>query len=139
MLNVDLSVLVTVLYVIILYLFLSRFFFRPIVVILQKRRELIEGRLEESRRRLAIVEQKTTEYEKGMSLARTEVYRNQELQRERALADKAELLTKAKGESERAVGEARARLTAEAEAARKKMAAEVDSLADKLAASILRD
>jgi hypothetical protein len=74
-----------------------------------------------------------------MSLARTEVYRNQELQRERALADKAELLTKAKGESERAVGEARARLTAEAEAARKKMAAEVDSLAEKLAASILRD
>jgi len=139
MLNVDLSMLVTVLYVIILYVFLSRFFFNPIVGILHKRRELIEGRLDESRKRLEIVEQRTSEYEQAMRTARSEAYRLQELERERALTEKSDLVVKAKMEAERAVQEGRARLAAEAEAARKKMAAEVDTLATKLTTAILRD
>ena len=139
MLNIDLSMLVTVLYVIILYVFLSRFFFNPMVGILHKRRELIEGRLEESRKRLEIVEQRTSEYEQGMRNARSEAYRLQELERERALTDKSDLVLKAKMEAERAVQEGRARLAAEADAARKKMAGDVDTLAKKLTTAILRD
>ncbi len=77
MLNVDFSMLVTVLYVIVLYPFLSRLFFRPIVEILHTRRELIEGRLEESRKRLEIVEERTGEYEQAMRNARSEAYRQQ--------------------------------------------------------------
>src|SRR6185295_19051644 len=95
MLNVDYSMLITVLYVIILYVFLSQFFFNPIVAILHKRRELIEGRLEESRKRLEIVEQRTAEYEQSIRTARSEAYRQQEIQRERALTEKSELVTKA--------------------------------------------
>jgi F-type H+-transporting ATPase subunit b len=139
MLNVDLSMLVTVLYVIILYLFLSRFFFGPITEILHKRRALIEGRLEESRKRLEIVEKRTAEYEQAMRAARTEAYQQQEIQRDKALADKADLVAKAKSEAEAAVQEGRARLTAEAEAARKKIASEVDTLAKTLTTAILRD
>jgi F-type H+-transporting ATPase subunit b len=139
MLNVDFSMLITVLYVIILYLFLSRFFFRPIVEILHKRRDLIEGRIEEARRRLEIVDQRTSEYERAMRNARSEAYHHQEIQRERALAEKAELVAKAKAEAEKAVQEGRARLTAEAEAARTKMTGEVGTLARRLAATILRD
>src|SRR5712692_5053428 len=113
MLNVDLSMLVTVLYVIILYLFLSRFFFGPIVQILHKRRELTEGRLEESRKRLETVEKRTSEYEQALRDARSDAYRQQEMQRERALAEKAGLVSKAKSEAGRAVQEGRARLEAE--------------------------
>jgi F-type H+-transporting ATPase subunit b len=139
MLNVDYSMLVTVLYVIILYLFLSRFFFRPVTEILNKRRGLIEGRLEESRKRLEIVEKRTAEYELAMRTARTEAYEQQEIQRDKALTEKAELVAKAKAEAEAAVQEGRARLRAEAEAARQKLAGEVDSLAKKLTTAILRD
>ena len=139
MLNVDLSMLVTVLYVIILYVFLSRFFFNPIAGILHKRRELIEGRLEESRKRLETVEQRTSEYEKAMQNARSEAYRQQEIERERSLTERSELVAKAKMEAEKAVQEGRAGLAAEAEAARKKMAGEVDALANKLTTAILRD
>ena len=139
MLNVDLTMLVTVLYVIILYVFLSRSFFNPIVGILHKRRELIEGRVEESRKRLETVEQRTSEYEQAMRNARSEAYRQQEMQRERSLAEKSELVAKAKIEAEKVVREGRARLTAEAEAAQKKMAGEVDTLAKKLTTAILRD
>jgi len=139
MLNVDLSLLVTVLYVIVLYLFLTRFFFGPIVQILNKRRALIEGRLEESRKRIEVVEKRTAEYETAIRDARTEAYRHQEVARDKALNEKAELVAKAKREAETAVQEGRAHLAAEAEAARKKIAGEVDALAQKLTTAILRD
>ena len=139
MLNVDLSMLVTVLYVIILYVFLSRFFFNPIVGILHQRREQIGGRLEESRKRLEMVEQRTSEYEHAMRNARTEAYRQQEMQRARALTEKSELVASAKMEADKAVQQGRARLAAEAESARQKMAGEVDTLAKKLTTAILRD
>jgi F-type H+-transporting ATPase subunit b len=139
MLNVDLSMLVTVLYVIILYVFLSRFFFNPLTQILHRRRELIEGRLEDSRKRLEVVEQKTAQYEQTLRSARAEAYHEQEVQRERALAERAELVAKAKNEAEKAIEEGRAKLAAQAELARKKIESEVDSLAKQLTTAILRD
>lgn len=139
MLNVDLSVLVTVLYVIILYVFLSRFFFGPITEILRKRRELIEGRLEDSRKRLEIVEKKTAEYEQALRSARAEAYQQQEKQREQVLTEKADLIARAKAEAEKAIQEGRVRLEAQAATARQKVESEVDTLAKKLTTAILRD
>jgi len=139
MLNVDLSMLVTVLYVIILYLFLSRFFFGPVAQVLTKRRQLIEGRLEESRKRIEIVEKRTEEYEQAMRSAGAEAYRLQEIERDKALSEKAELVAKAKREAEAAVQEGRGRLLAEADAARDKISGDLDLLAKKLTTAILRD
>ena len=138
MLNVDLSMLVTVLYVIVLYLFLSRFFFRPVVQILHKRRQLIEGRLEESRKRIEVVEKRTDEYEQAMRSARADAYRQQEAERDKALSEKAELVAKAKREAETAVQEGRARLRSEADAARAKISGDLDALAKRLSTAILR-
>jgi F-type H+-transporting ATPase subunit b len=139
MLNVDFSMLVTVLYVIILYLFLNRFFFGPVVQILNKRRQLIEGRLEESRKRIEVVEKRTEEYEQAMRTARADAYRQQEIERDKALSDKAELVAKAKREAETAVQEGRARLRSETDAARAKISGDLDALARKLTTTILRD
>jgi len=139
MLNVDLSMLVTVLYVIILYLFLSRFFFGPVVQILNKRRQLIEGRLEESRKRIEVVEKRTEEYERAMRTARADAYRQQEIERDKALGEKTELVAKAKREAEAAVQAGRARLRSEADAARAKISGDLDALAKKLTTTILRD
>ena len=139
MINVDFSFVVTVLYVGILYIFLSRCFFGPVTRILRTRRELIEGRLESSRKRLELVEQKTAEYERALQTARTEAYRQQEMQRERALADKTDLVAKAKSEADKSVEEGRLRIAAQAEAARKKIETEIDTLAKNLTNAILRD
>jgi F-type H+-transporting ATPase subunit b len=139
MLNVDLSVLVTVVYVIVLYLVLSRIFFRPVTEILKQRGELIDGRLEDSRKRLEVVERKTSEYENTLRAARAEIYHQQELRREHALNEKADLIAKAKTEGEASIRNARNRLSAEAEAAKANIAAEVEVLADRLTATLLRD
>ena len=139
MLNIDFSVAVTVLYLIILYLVLSRFLFGPINEILKKRHELIEGRLEDARKRLEGAELQTAQYEQAIRNARSEAYRQQEVQRERALAEKTDLIAKAKSEADKALEEGRARLAAQAETARKKIESEVDTLAKRLATAILRD
>ena len=139
MINVDFSFLVTVLYVIILYIFLSRCFFGPVTRILRARRELIEGRLEGSRKRLELVEQKTAEYERALQTARTEAYRQQEMQRERAMAEKTDLVAKAKSVAAKSVEEGRVRIAAQAETARKKIETEIDTLAKNLTTAILRD
>ena len=137
MINVDASLLVTILYVIILYIFLNSFFFGPITRILKKRHELIEGRLEDARKRLELVELRTSEYEQALRAARTEAYRRQEQEQEHALVQKAELISEAKRQADKTVEEGRKSLAAQGEVIRKKLEAEVDTLAKKLTTSIL--
>lgn len=139
MINVDFSLVVTILYVIVLYIFLNRFFFGPITRILHQRRELIEGRLEDARKRMEHVELRTSEYELALRNARTEAYRQQEVLREHALAEKAELIARAKAEAEKTVQEGRARLGAQAQSVRKQIESDIDGLAKKLTTAILRD
>ena len=139
MINLDLSFVVTILYVIVLYIFMSHFFFGPITHTLKKRRELIDGRLEEARKRIQEIESKAAEYEQALRKARSEAYRQQELQRQRALQEKAELVSSAKSEAARAVHEGRAQIASQAAAARKKIETEIETFARKLAAAVLKD
>jgi F-type H+-transporting ATPase subunit b len=139
MINVDFSLVITIFYLIILYIFMSKVFFGPISRILGERRQLIEGRLEDANKRMAQVEQKAAEYENALKAARIEVYRLQEAQREKALKEKSDLVAKAKGEAEKAVQEGRTKIVAQADAAKTKLVTDVDTLARNLTNSILRD
>jgi F0F1-type ATP synthase membrane subunit b/b' len=135
----DATTLITALYVIILYICLSRLFFGPINQILKKRHELIEGRQENARRRIEVVEQRTSEYEHALRAAKTEAYQRQEQERERALAEKAALVAEAKKQTDKTIEEARTSLTAQGKVISRKLEAEVDALAKQLTTSILRD
>jgi len=140
MININFSlVAIAFIYVLILYAFMNHFFFKPITQILHKRRSLIQGRIEEAQQRMTEVEQKAAEYEQVLRQARNEAYRHQEQQRERVLAERADLLVKAKAEADAVVKEGRARLTAEAEAAKSRLGGEVETMARQLTASVLRD
>lgn len=138
MINLDLSLAVTIFYVILLCFFMSRFFFKPITRILEWRRELIEGRLEEARRRLEQAELKASEYEQALRQARSDEYHRQQLRRDEALAERTELIASARADAEKAVEAGRARIAEEAEATCKKIEAEVGTLSKQLTAAILR-
>jgi F-type H+-transporting ATPase subunit b len=135
----DATTLITVLYVIILYICLNRFFFRPLHHILQKRHEMIEGKLENARRRLEVVEARTSEYEQLLRDARSEAYRRQEEKREAALNRKAEFVSEAEAHADKIIEEGKATLAASREAILKKLDGEVDTFGKQLAASILRN
>jgi len=139
MINIDASLVVTILYVILLYIFLSKFFFGPLTNILEKRHGLIEGQLESARQRMEVVERRTFEYEEAIRTTRSNAYRKQEQDRERAVAEKAQLIAEAKLQTEKAAEEGRVKLIAQAENSRRNLESEVDTLAKKLSTSILSD
>jgi F-type H+-transporting ATPase subunit b len=139
MINLNFSLVIAFLYVLILYGFMNHFFFKPITRILRERRALIQGRLEESQQRITQVEHKAAEYEQALRAAKADAYRQQELQRENVMAEKADILAKAKAEAEQVVKEGRVRIAAEAEAARKRLEADLDTMAKELTATVLRD
>src|SRR6185369_8619315 len=137
--KLDYSTVVTILYIIIVYAFMSRFFFKPIVRVLHERRELIEGRMAGAQQAVLNADRKTAEYEQVLKNARADTFRRQEVQREKAISERSELLSRAKHEAENNVRDAKARLQAEADIAGKKLDAEVDVLARQLTAAILQD
>lgn len=139
MIKLDYSLFVTIFYVVVLYAFLNHFFFRPISHVLHERRQLIEGRLQASQQSVLEADQKSAEYELALKAARAETFRLQEAQRERALAERAELLNGAKIETDKTVQEARTRLNAEAASATQKLDSEVAGLAKELTAAFLQD
>ena len=139
MINIDASLVVTILYVILLYIFLSKFFFGPLTDILKKRHGLIEGQLDTARQRMETVERRTFEYEEAIRTARANAYRKQEQYRERAMADKAQLIAEAKLQTGTAAEEGRVKLIAQAQDSRRKLESEIDTLAKKLSTSILSD
>ena len=132
------SILVTIVYVGILYLFLSRFFFGPVTRILEERRRAIQGGLEEARRRIEEVERKTAEYETALRTARAEAYRQQEIIRDEVLGERARLLADARREAEAIIEQARATLQDQAARARQELESEIDDLAGRLAGTLLK-
>jgi len=139
MIKLDYSLFVTILYVVVLYAFMTHFFFKPIVRVLQERRRLIEGRLQSAQQSVAQADKKASEYENALKAARTETFRRQESLREQALAERTELLGRAKVETDKTVQEARVRLLSEAEVASKKLDTQVDGLARELTSALLQD
>jgi F-type H+-transporting ATPase subunit b len=139
MIKLDYSLFVTIFYVVVLYAFLSNFLFKPILHVLQERRRLIEGRLQAAQQSVADADKKSLEYENALKAARSETFRSQEVLREKALAERAELLTLTKLETDKTVQEARIRLNAEADSASSKLDTQVDSLAKELTSALLQD
>jgi len=139
MIKLDYSLVVTIIYIIIVYVVMSRLFFRPIVRVLHERRELIEGRMAAAQQAVTDADRKTGEYEQTIKSARAETFRRQETQREKVLSERAELVNRAKQDADKNVREAKVRLTAEADAARASLDAEVDGLAKRLTTAILQD
>ena len=139
MIKLDYALFVTIFYVVVLYVFMTHFFFKPIVRVLHERRRLIEGRIQAAQQSVAEADRKAGEYENTLKAARAETFRRQELQREQALAERTELLGRTKGETDKTVQEARVRLLSEAEAASSRLDSQVDNLARELTTALLQD
>jgi len=133
------SILVTIIYVGVLYIFLSKFFFGPVTGILEERRAAIEGRLEQAQSRIEEVEKKTAEYESSIREAQSEAHRYQKAIRDGALEERARLLVEARDEAKQLIDQARAKLGAETVFAKKRLESEIDTLAKRLSETLLQD
>ena len=124
--------------VFLLYLYLSRMFFRPLEKVLQRRYEATEGARKLADESLAKAAAKTAEYEAAMRAARGEVYNELGQLRRQLQADHAAAIEKARQEAEAQINAAKAGLQQEVSHLKQQLAGESDALATQIAESILR-
>jgi F-type H+-transporting ATPase subunit b len=123
--------------VFLLYLYLSRMFFRPLEEVLQKRYAATEGARKLADESLAKVAAKTAEYEAAIRAARGEVYNELGQLRWQLQTDHAAAIEKARHEAEAQISAAKAELQQEVSRLKQQLAGESDALATQIAESIL--
>jgi F-type H+-transporting ATPase subunit b len=124
--------------VFLLYLYLSRVFFRPLEGVLKKRYEATEGARKLADESLAKAAAKTEEYEAAMRRARGEVYQENHQLRRQLNADRTAALERARQQAEERIGAAKVQLEQEVARLKQSLAGESDALAGQIADSILK-
>ena len=122
----------------ILYFYIARVFYPPLQNTLRQRHESTVGLRKAAEAALAKVEQSTAEYQEALRVSRAEVYRIQELERQRALDRRAEMIREAQQQAERMVTRARNDIRADVENAKIGLASESEQIALSITQAILK-
>ena len=134
----DLSVVVVMILVWILYFVLKNSFFNPINKILRQRELETNGAQEDARLKLAEVDQKSRAYQDSLKSARLESYRQQENFRSEALKERFQALTEARQRAEKLVHSAKDEIESQVVEAKKTLESEVDGIANGIVKALLR-
>ena len=133
----DLSVVWVIGFVLVLTVVLDRLLLRPVTRIMKAREDAIGSARELAETSRARAQAAMDEFDAKTRAARAEVYRQMEDNRRAALATRAELVAATRGEVERSMGEAAARLHTQAAAARAQLERDADVLAGSIVERVL--
>ena len=124
--------------VFLLYLYLTRMFFRPLEQVLKKRYEATEGARKLAEESLAKAAAKTKEYEAAMRAARGEVYHELSQLRKQLQDERAAAMEAARRQAEGQIAKAKVELQNEVAGLKQSLASGSDALATQIVQSILR-
>ena len=127
----------TFLLVWVLYLYVTRVFFRPLQETLSKRHHATDGMREAAETSIAEAETKTAQYEESLQSARAELYQQQELERQKTIERRAEIVQRARTQAEEMVARARQEIEKDVEEAKKRLATETEPMAQSISRAIL--
>jgi F-type H+-transporting ATPase subunit b len=127
----------TVIFVFVLYLILSRFFFRPLIEVLKKREEETTGAMARAHEQAVAAEEKAHQYEAAFQAARQETYRHREAAGRSIQEDREATLRRAHQQSEVLLSEAQASLATEVAQRKKDLESPCQSLGQEIAETIL--
>ncbi len=127
-----LKALPTFFLVIFLYVYLRLVFFRPLGDVLEARRKATEGARQQADETFRRAAERAEEYEAALQAARTEIYRAQEAERQKALVAHAARIKEARTRAGQQVRQARQQIAADLHAAKNSLAAESDALAEQI-------
>jgi|SRR5579875_201321 len=128
----------TILFFILLTLYLKRVYFRPIAKVLEERRKATEGVREIARRAFEAADKKTSEFEHALQIARAELHQEHEALRQKWAAEQAAAIAQMRAESDHRIEEAKRQIAQEVERAQADLDARVDQLSEQIVASLLR-
>ncbi len=123
--------------VLLLYVYLTRMFFRPLEKVLKQRYEATEGARKLAGESMAKAAAKTEEYEAALQAARGELYQELGQLRRKLQDERAAALEHARREIEAQIGQAKADLEQEVGQLKQSLAGESDALATQIANSLL--
>jgi F-type H+-transporting ATPase subunit b len=128
----------TIVMLLLLYAIYSLLVRKPLMRILDERRERTEGAVLKARADVAAAEAKTKDYEERMREARLVIFKAQEARRQQAQQARAEALAEARTRSQQQIREAGAALEQDMAVARSGLQAEVEKLASEIIRTILK-
>lgn len=123
------NLLFTVINVLVLYLLMKKFLFKPVLAVLEKRKEMIASNMEEARKSQQEAESLKSDYEEKLSSAKEEAQAIVHNARELAEQERAGILEKTRVESEQMIEKAKAAILSEQEQAQLEAKEEIARLA----------
>jgi F-type H+-transporting ATPase subunit b len=106
--------------------------------VLEQRHALTEGAIQRAQAEIATAEARTAEYEQRVREARSQIYKTQELNRQRVMEERNNALAEARKQAGEMVKSARADLAKEMDTAKAVLQQQSDALADQVIARVLR-
>ena len=128
----------TIVLLLLLYAIYSLLVRKPLMRVLDARRERTEGAVLKARADVAAAEAKTQDYEQRLREARMVIFKAQDARRQQAQQARAEALAQARARAQEQIREARAAIDQDMAAARSGLQAEVDRLASDIIRTVLR-
>lgn len=133
----NLSVIWVIILVLVLTVALDRLLLRPILEVIRKREDAVASARELARRAAAEAQAASAEFDRTMTAARAELYREMDEMRRSATNRRADIVAQTRADAEAQVADAARRLDEEAARARRALDAEAQALGAAAADRIL--
>lgn len=128
----------TILFFILLTFYLKYVYFRPIARILEERKQATVGVRDIARRAFEAADQKTSEFEHALQIARAELHQEFEALRQKWAEEQANAISQARAEASRHIEDAKQQIAQEVERAQSELDLRVDELSRQIVNSLLR-
>jgi F-type H+-transporting ATPase subunit b len=128
----------TIIFFALLTVYLKHVFFRPLARILDERKKATEGVKQLAQQAFAAADQKASEFERALQLARSEMEQEHEALRRRWTDEQVETIQKTRAEADQQISEAKQQIAQEVQRAQAELDATVESLSDRIVTSLLR-
>jgi F-type H+-transporting ATPase subunit b len=128
----------TIIFFALLTVYLKHVFFKPLAKILEERKKATEGVRELAQRAFATADQKASEFQHALQLARAEMEQEHEALRRRWTDEQVETIQKARVEADQRILEAKQQIGDEVQRAQAELNATVEALSDRIVSSVMR-
>ena len=129
----------TILFFILMVVFLNATLFKPLARILEERKKATEGVRELAQQATEAADQKGQEFEKALQLERAKLHDRHSQLHQQWLGEQQTDLEKARAEAEQSIDRARQEIAEETRQAQATLDAQVQNLSDQIVRSLLRE
>jgi F0F1-type ATP synthase membrane subunit b/b' len=126
----------TIVFFILLTVYLKHVFFRPLARILEERRKATEGVRELARQAFEAADKKNAEFEHALQIARSELHQEHEALRRQWSDEQAQLIAQARADADQRIQQAKQQIALEVKRAETALEAKLELLGEQIVQSV---